>query len=133
MGRLSAWTGRCGSRRSNISQTFLGALLRGLIPAVVLSCAVAAQLAVPGVPFPLVPSSAGLWRVDEAVGTVQVSAQPHTDIFMRRDLRRGPIPVRAPRPFPRRLLTRPVQRLHSAPGDGSSPLVAAVNWSSACW
>ena len=53
-----------------------------MAPAVVLSCAVANQLVVPGVPFPLVPSSAGLWRVDEAVGAVQVSAQPHTDIFI---------------------------------------------------
>ena len=48
----------------------------------VLSCAVANQLLVSGVPFPLVPSSAGLWRVDEAVGAVQVSAQPHSDIFI---------------------------------------------------
>jgi hypothetical protein len=48
-----------------------------MAPAVVLSCAVANQLVVPGVPFPLVPSSAGLWRVDEAAGAVQVPAQPH--------------------------------------------------------
>jgi uncharacterized protein len=34
------------------------------------------------VPFPLAPSSAELWRVDEAAGTVTVSAQPHTDIFI---------------------------------------------------
>ncbi len=40
------------------------------------------QLTVPGVPFPLVPSSAGLWRVDEAAGAVTVSAQPRTDIFI---------------------------------------------------
>ena len=53
-----------------------------MVPAAVLSCAVADQLAVPGVPFPLVPSSAGLWRVDEAVGAVTVAAQPHTDIFI---------------------------------------------------
>ena len=33
-------------------------------------------------PFPLVPSSAGLWRVDEAAAAVTVSAQPHTDIFI---------------------------------------------------
>ena len=33
-------------------------------------------------PFPLVPSSAELWRVDEATGAVTVSAQPHTDIFI---------------------------------------------------
>jgi regulation of enolase protein 1 (concanavalin A-like superfamily) len=43
---------------------------------------VADQLVVLGVPFPFVPSSTGLWRVDEAVGTVTVSAQPHTDIFI---------------------------------------------------
>lgn len=35
-----------------------------------------------GVPFPLAPSAAGLWRVDEAAGAVTVSAQPHTDIFI---------------------------------------------------
>ncbi|WP_344291622.1 DUF1349 domain-containing protein [Streptomyces synnematoformans] len=40
------------------------------------------RLTVPGVPFPLVPSSAELWRVTEASGTVTVSAQPHTDIFI---------------------------------------------------
>jgi hypothetical protein len=34
------------------------------------------------VPFPLVPSSAGLWRVDEAAGAVTVAAQPHSDIFI---------------------------------------------------
>jgi regulation of enolase protein 1 (concanavalin A-like superfamily) len=39
-------------------------------------------LRVPGVPFPLAPSPAELWRVDEAVGTVTVTAQPHTDIFI---------------------------------------------------
>jgi regulation of enolase protein 1 (concanavalin A-like superfamily) len=39
-------------------------------------------LRVPGVPFPLAPSSAGLWRVDEAAGAVTVSAQPRTDIFI---------------------------------------------------
>jgi regulation of enolase protein 1 (concanavalin A-like superfamily) len=43
---------------------------------------VADQLRVPGVPFPLVPSSAQLWRVDEAAGAVTVSAQPRTDIFI---------------------------------------------------
>jgi regulation of enolase protein 1 (concanavalin A-like superfamily) len=40
----------------------------------------AGRVRVPGVPFPLVPSSADLWRVDEA--TLTVSAQPHTDIFV---------------------------------------------------
>jgi hypothetical protein len=47
---------------------------------------------VPGVPFSLVPSSAGLWRVDEAVGAVTVTAQPHSDIFIDEriaDLRDG--------------------------------------------
>jgi regulation of enolase protein 1 (concanavalin A-like superfamily) len=39
-------------------------------------------LRVPGVPFPLTPSSAGLWRVDEAAGAVTVTAQPRTDIFI---------------------------------------------------
>jgi uncharacterized protein len=43
---------------------------------------VADQLRVPGVPFPLVPSAEGLWRVSEADGAVTVSAQPHTDIFI---------------------------------------------------
>ena len=57
-------------------------IVAAVMAAVVLSCAVANQLVVPGVPFPLVPSSAGLWRVDEAAGAVQVSAQPHTDIFI---------------------------------------------------
>ena len=38
------------------------------------------RVRVPGVPFPLVPSSADLWRVDEA--TLTVSAPPHTDIFV---------------------------------------------------
>jgi regulation of enolase protein 1 (concanavalin A-like superfamily) len=39
-------------------------------------------LRVPGVPFPLAPSSGGLWRVDEAAGAVTVPAQPRTDIFI---------------------------------------------------
>jgi regulation of enolase protein 1 (concanavalin A-like superfamily) len=40
-------------------------------------------LNIPGVSFPLVPSrEAELWRVDEVAGTVTVSAQPHTDIFV---------------------------------------------------
>jgi len=34
------------------------------------------------VPFPLAPSSAGLWRVDEVAGAVTVTAQPRTDIFI---------------------------------------------------
>jgi regulation of enolase protein 1 (concanavalin A-like superfamily) len=40
------------------------------------------MLRVPGVPFPLAPSSAELWRLDEAAGAVTVSAQPRTDIFI---------------------------------------------------
>ena len=39
-------------------------------------------LTVPGVPFPLMPSSEDLWRVDEATGAVTVSALPHSDIFI---------------------------------------------------
>jgi regulation of enolase protein 1 (concanavalin A-like superfamily) len=39
-------------------------------------------LRVPGVPFPLAPSSADQWLVDEKDGSVTVSAQPHTDIFI---------------------------------------------------
>src|ERR1700733_13241295 len=56
--------------------------LPGMAPAVVLSCAVTDQLRIPGVPFPLAPSAAGLWRGDEGAGTGTVSAQPHTDIFI---------------------------------------------------
>jgi len=57
--------------------------LPGAVPSVVLFGAVARQLLkVPGVPFPLAPSSAALWQVDEATGAVMVSAQPHTDIFI---------------------------------------------------
>jgi hypothetical protein len=45
--------------------------------------AVASQLfKVPGAPFPLSPSPAGLWQVDEAAGTVMVAAQAHSDIFI---------------------------------------------------
>jgi regulation of enolase protein 1 (concanavalin A-like superfamily) len=43
---------------------------------------VANQLNVPGVPFPLVPSPAELWRLDGETGTVTVTAAPHTDIFI---------------------------------------------------
>ncbi|GIF63959.1 hypothetical protein Ais01nite_19940 [Asanoa ishikariensis] len=39
-------------------------------------------LIIPGMPFPLVPSAAELWQVDEAAGAVTVSAQPHTDLFI---------------------------------------------------
>jgi regulation of enolase protein 1 (concanavalin A-like superfamily) len=39
-------------------------------------------LTVPGVPFALVPSSAGPWTVNDATGTVTVSALPHSDIFV---------------------------------------------------
>ena len=45
--------------------------------------AVASQsFEVPGVPFSLSPSPAGLWQVDEAAGTVTVAAQAHSDIFI---------------------------------------------------
>ncbi|MFF5181944.1 DUF1349 domain-containing protein [Micromonospora sp. NPDC000316] len=40
------------------------------------------QLTVPGMPSPLVPSSAALWQVDEETGVLTVSAQPHTDLFI---------------------------------------------------
>ncbi|MEU5906219.1 DUF1349 domain-containing protein [Micromonospora sp. NPDC047467] len=55
------------------------------------------QLTVPGMPSPLTPSSAGLWRVDEANGAVTVSAQPRTDLFIDPsgsvDGGEGPAPV----------------------------------------
>jgi regulation of enolase protein 1 (concanavalin A-like superfamily) len=45
--------------------------------------AVASQsFTVPGVPFPLSPSPAGLWQVDGAAGTVTVAALAHSDIFI---------------------------------------------------
>jgi regulation of enolase protein 1 (concanavalin A-like superfamily) len=37
---------------------------------------------VPGLPFPLVPSSPEAWRLDERTGTVTASAAPHSDIFV---------------------------------------------------
>ncbi|MEV4538969.1 DUF1349 domain-containing protein [Asanoa sp. NPDC049518] len=40
------------------------------------------DLTIPGVPFPLVPSAAELWHIDEAAGAVTVTAQPRTDIFI---------------------------------------------------
>jgi uncharacterized protein len=43
---------------------------------------VANQLRIRGVPFPLVPSPADLWRFDEETGAVTVSASAHTDIFI---------------------------------------------------
>jgi regulation of enolase protein 1 (concanavalin A-like superfamily) len=43
---------------------------------------VANQLRVPGLPFPLVPSAADHWRIDEESGTVIGSAAPGTDIFV---------------------------------------------------
>ncbi len=39
-------------------------------------------LNVPGVPFPLTPSSGGEWEIDEAAGTMKVNAAPHSDIFL---------------------------------------------------
>jgi regulation of enolase protein 1 (concanavalin A-like superfamily) len=43
---------------------------------------VANHLSVPGVPFALEPSPAGAWRLDDATGTVTVTAPPHTDLFV---------------------------------------------------
>jgi regulation of enolase protein 1 (concanavalin A-like superfamily) len=40
------------------------------------------QLNVPGVPFALVPSPAGAWRLDEGTGALAVTAAPHTDLFI---------------------------------------------------
>jgi uncharacterized protein len=40
------------------------------------------QLNVPGVPFPLTPSPAGLWGLDGRAGAVTVSALPRSDIFV---------------------------------------------------
>jgi regulation of enolase protein 1 (concanavalin A-like superfamily) len=37
---------------------------------------------VPGVAFPFSPTPSGAWQVDEAAGTVTVTAAPHTDIFV---------------------------------------------------
>jgi uncharacterized protein len=45
-------------------------------------CDVADSLNVPGVPFPLAPSPAEAWRIDEPTGTVTATAAPHTDIFI---------------------------------------------------
>jgi RibD C-terminal domain len=39
-------------------------------------------LAAPGVPFPLTPSSGEAWTVDEPAGTITVTADPHSDIFI---------------------------------------------------
>lgn len=50
----------------------------------------AEQLQVPGVPFPLLPSPADVWRVDEDTGAITASAGPHTDIFI--DPRHGAMP-----------------------------------------
>jgi regulation of enolase protein 1 (concanavalin A-like superfamily) len=40
------------------------------------------QVNAPGVPFPLTPSPAGLWRLDGQAGAVTVSALPRSDIFV---------------------------------------------------
>ncbi|WP_066584632.1 DUF1349 domain-containing protein [Cellulomonas timonensis] len=37
---------------------------------------------VPGLPFPLTPSAGSSWAVDNAAGTVRVTALPHSDIFV---------------------------------------------------
>jgi uncharacterized protein len=48
-----------------------------------MSSAMAGQLLkIPGVPFPLGASPADLWRADDVAGTVTVSAQPRSDIFI---------------------------------------------------
>ena len=39
-------------------------------------------LTVPGVPFPLSPSSSGAWKIDEQTGNVVAMAGPRTDIFI---------------------------------------------------
>jgi regulation of enolase protein 1 (concanavalin A-like superfamily) len=41
-----------------------------------------AELDVPGLPFPLTPSSRGPWRLDAQTGAVSVSAGPRTDVFV---------------------------------------------------
>jgi regulation of enolase protein 1 (concanavalin A-like superfamily) len=39
-------------------------------------------LAAPGVPFPLTPSSVEAWTVDGPAGTITVTVDPHSDIFI---------------------------------------------------
>ena len=39
-------------------------------------------LAASGVPFPLTPSSGEAWTVDRLAGTIRVTADPHSDIFV---------------------------------------------------
>ena len=39
-------------------------------------------LTAPGVPFPLTPSSGEAWTVDEPAGSITVTADPHSDIFI---------------------------------------------------
>jgi regulation of enolase protein 1 (concanavalin A-like superfamily) len=39
-------------------------------------------LAAPGVPFPLTPSCDEAWTVDGPAGTIRVTADPHSDIFI---------------------------------------------------
>ena len=38
--------------------------------------------AAPGVPFPLTPSSGEAWTMDGPSGTITVTADPHSDIFI---------------------------------------------------
>src|SRR5450759_4036266 len=38
--------------------------------------------AAPGVPFPLTPSSGEAWTMDGPAGTITVTADPHSDIFI---------------------------------------------------
>lgn len=42
----------------------------------------ASHLYIPGVPFPLSPSPAAAWKVDEQASTVVATAEPRTDIFI---------------------------------------------------
>jgi regulation of enolase protein 1 (concanavalin A-like superfamily) len=40
------------------------------------------DMELPGVPFPLVPSTDGTWRVDGDTGALTATALPHSDIFI---------------------------------------------------
>src|SRR5674476_40468 len=57
-------------------------------------------LAASGVPFPLTPSSGEAWTVDRLAGTIRVTADPHSDIFV--DPERAPPSTRSPCSTPRR-------------------------------
>jgi regulation of enolase protein 1 (concanavalin A-like superfamily) len=72
-------------------------------------------LDVPGVPFPLAPSSSpsGAWQVDEATGTVIATAASHTDLFVDPGAPDGAATLNA-------------ATLLGAPGDGDFQLSARV-------